>query len=80
MLVVKRTTSLFNSFCSNNVARQVARLSFPVFPYLYLAVIYLKHLTGLIHVSVNSILTASFSANVDPLNVMNQKYPNQVSW
>ena len=30
MWVVKRATSLFNSFCSNN-ARQVARLLLPVF-------------------------------------------------
>ena len=30
--VVKRATSLFNSFCSN-VAKQVARFLFPVFPY-----------------------------------------------
>jgi len=33
MWVVKRATSLFNSFCSN-VARQVARFLLPVFPYL----------------------------------------------
>ena len=33
MWVVKRATSLFNSFCSN-VARQVARFMLPVFPYL----------------------------------------------
>ena len=32
-LVIKRATSLFNSFCSN-VARQVARFLLPVFPYL----------------------------------------------
>ena len=31
--VVKRATSLFNSFCSN-VAKQVARFLLPVFPYL----------------------------------------------
>ena len=31
--VVKRSTSLFNLFCSN-VARQVARFLLPVFPYL----------------------------------------------
>ena len=36
MWVVKRATSLFNSFCSN-VARQVARLLLPVFPYLKVA-------------------------------------------
>ena len=35
MLVVKRTTSLFNSLCSN-VARQVALFLLPVFPYLKL--------------------------------------------
>ena len=34
MWVVKRTTSLFDSFCSN-VAKQVARFLLPVFPYLY---------------------------------------------
>ena len=33
MWVVKRATSLFNSFCSN-VARQGARFMLPVFPYL----------------------------------------------
>ena len=33
MWVVKRATSLFNSFC-NNVAKQVARFLLPVFPYL----------------------------------------------
>ena len=33
MWVVKRATSLFNSFCSN-VARQVARFLSPVFLYL----------------------------------------------
>ena len=33
MWVVKRATSLFNSFCSN-VARQVACFLLPVFPYL----------------------------------------------
>ena len=33
MLVVKRATSLYNSFCSN-VARQVARFLLPVFPNL----------------------------------------------
>ena len=33
MWVVKRATSLFNSFCSN-VAKQVARFLLPVFPYL----------------------------------------------
>ena len=31
MRVVKRATSLFNSFCSN-VAKQVARFLLPVFP------------------------------------------------
>ena len=34
MWVVKRTTSVFNSFCSN-VAKQVARFLLAVFPYLY---------------------------------------------
>ena len=34
MWVVKRTTSLFNSFGSN-VAKEVARFLLPVFPYLY---------------------------------------------
>ena len=33
MWVVKRATSLFNSFCSN-VAKQVARFLLPVFAYL----------------------------------------------
>ena len=33
MWVVKRTTSPFNTFCSN-VAKQVVRLLLPVFPYL----------------------------------------------
>ena len=33
MWVVKRTTSLFNSFCSN-VEKQAARFLLPVFPYL----------------------------------------------
>ena len=33
MWVGKRTTSLFNTFCSN-VAKQVVRLLLPVFPYL----------------------------------------------
>ena len=33
MWVVKRATSLFNSFCSN-VARQVARFMLLVFPYV----------------------------------------------
>ena len=32
MWVVKRATSIFNSFCSN-VAKQVARFLLPVFPY-----------------------------------------------
>ena len=36
MWVVKRPTSLFNSFCSS-VARQVARFLLPVFPYLKVA-------------------------------------------
>ena len=36
MWVVNRATSLFNSFCSN-VARQVARFLFPVFPYFKVA-------------------------------------------
>ena len=36
MGVVKRATSLFNSFCSN-VARQVVRFLLPVFPYLKMA-------------------------------------------
>ena len=34
MRVVKRTTSLFNSFYSD-VAKQVARFLLPVFPHLY---------------------------------------------
>ena len=34
MWVVKRVTSLFNSFCSN-VAKQVERFLLPVFPHLY---------------------------------------------
>ena len=50
MWVVKRATSLFTSFCSNYVAKQVARCLLPVLLYLKIKAIFSLMFTFLIQI------------------------------